>query len=174
MSLSIREARPEDAEQLIAHVTAISDEPNSQILLWPGEFQLAVEEERKWISKNTETDNSTVLVAEVPEPPGTKIIGVLSCMGGAHRGDHHTTTLGISIQKNWRNQRVGRALMEQVIAWARNTGVIKRIQLEVTAGNASGIHLYEKMGFQKEGLRRRGMYKNGQFLDTCMMALLVD
>ena len=47
-------------------------------------------------------------------------------------------------------------------------------QLEVTAGNASGIHLYEKLGFEKEGLRRRGMFKNGQFLDTWMMALLVD
>ena len=33
--------------------------------------------------------------------------------------------------------------MERAIAWARETGMITRIQLEVTAGNAPGIHLYE-------------------------------
>jgi len=69
---------------------------------------------------------------------------------------------------------VGRALMERAIAWGKGTGVIKRIQLEVTAGNAPGIHLYEQLGFEKEGLRRRGMFKYGEYLDTWMMALLVD
>jgi RimJ/RimL family protein N-acetyltransferase len=176
MSVCIRTARPEDAEQLIAHITAIPNEPDSQILLWPGEFRLTVEEERKWIYKNFEAGNSTVLVAEANELSelGTKIVGVLSCIGGEHRGNHHTTSLAITIKKNWRNQGVGRALMERAIAWAKTTGVVKRIQLEVTSGNAPGIHLYEKLGFQKEGLRPRGMFKNGQFLDTWMMALLVD
>ena len=117
-----------------------------------------------------ESENSTVLVAEVDG----KIVGVLSCKGGEKKGTRHATTLGISIHKDWRNQGVGRALMERAIAWAKQTGVIRRIQLEVTAANTSAIHLYEKVGFQKEGLRRRGMFKNGRFLDTWTMALLLD
>jgi RimJ/RimL family protein N-acetyltransferase len=170
VSIIIREAKLDDAEQLIAHITAIADEPDSQILLWPGELKLTIEEERKWISGNLDAENSTLLVAE----SGTKIIGVLSCKGGEQKGTRHTTTLGISIHKDWRNQGVGRALMDQAIAWAKSTGVIKRIQLEVTAGNPSGIHLYEKVGFVKEGLRCRGMFKYGEFLDTWMMAMLLD
>jgi RimJ/RimL family protein N-acetyltransferase len=166
----IREAKLDDAERLIAHITAIADEPDSQILLWSGELKLTIEEERKWISGNLDAENSTLLVAE----SGTKIVGVLSCKGGEQKGTRHTTTLGISVHKDWRNQGVGRALMEQAIAWAKSTGVIKRIQLEVTAGNASGIHLYEKVGFVKEGLRRRGMFKYGEYLDTWMMAMLLD
>jgi hypothetical protein len=35
MSVIIREANLDDAEQLIAHITAIANEPGSQILLWP-------------------------------------------------------------------------------------------------------------------------------------------
>jgi RimJ/RimL family protein N-acetyltransferase len=170
MSIIIREAILDDAEKLIKHITAIATEPGSQILLWPGELQLTIEDERKWIKSNLEAENSTLLVAEAEG----QIIGVLSCKGGEQKGTRHTTTLGISIHKDWRNQGVGRTLMERAIAWAKATGVIKRIQLEVTAGNASGIHLYEKLGFQKEGLRRRGMYKYGEYLDTWMMALLVD
>jgi len=170
MPIIIREAKLDDAEQLIAHVTAIANEPGSQILLWPGELQLTVEDERKWISANLTAENSTLLVAESEG----QIVGVLSCKGGDQKGTKHTTTLGISVHKGWRNQGVGRALMERAIAWAKETGVIKRVQLEVTAGNASGIHLYEKLGFEKEGLRRRGMFKHGEYLGTWMMALLVD
>ncbi len=170
MSIIIREAKLEDAEQLLAHITAIADEPGSQILLWPGELQLTIEEERKWIINNLAGPNSTLLVAEA----GAKIVGVMSCKGGEQKGTRHITTLGISIHKDWRNQGVGRALMEQAIAWAKSTGVVKRIQLEVTTGNIPGIHLYENVGFVKEGLRRRGMFKYGEYLDTWMMALLLD
>jgi RimJ/RimL family protein N-acetyltransferase len=155
---------------LIAHITAIANEPASQILLWPDELQLTSEDERKWIKSNLEAENSTLLVAEAERG----IIGVQSCKGGEQKGTKHTTSLGISVHKDRRNQGIGRALMERAIAWAKGTGVIKRIQLEVTAGNASGIHLYEKLGFEREGLRRRGMFKYGEFLDTWMMALLVD
>jgi RimJ/RimL family protein N-acetyltransferase len=172
----IREARVEDAKELIAHITAIADDPISEVLLWPGEFQLSLEQERQWITTSLEAEHSTVLVAEVTEDDraGNKIVGVLSCAGGEHRGNHHTTTLGITIHKDWRNQGIGRKLMEQAIAWAKGTGVIKRIQLGVTATNAAAIHLYEKLGFKKEGLRRRGMFKNGRFYDTWLMGLLVD
>jgi len=170
MPIIIREAKLDDAEQLLAHITAIASEPASQILLWPGELQLTIDQEQNWISANLAAGNSTVLVAESEG----KIVGVLSCRGGEQKGARHTTTLGISVHQDWRNQGVGRALMERAIVWAKETGVITRIQLEVTAGNASGIHLYEKLGFEKEGLRRRGMFKYGQYLDTWMMALLID
>jgi RimJ/RimL family protein N-acetyltransferase len=138
VSVIIREARQEDADQLITHITAIADDPSSEILLWPG------------------------------------IVGVLSCAGGEHRGNHHTTTLGITIHKDWRNQGIGRALMERAIDWVKATGVVKRIQLGVTSTNTPAIHLYEKLGFEKEGLRRRGMFKNGRYYDTWLMGLLVD
>ncbi len=176
MSVIIREARQEDADQLITHITAIADDPSSEILLWPGEFQLTLEQERKWIDTNLKADHSTVLVAEVTDvdQAASKIVGVLSCAGGEHRGNHHTTTLGITIHMDWRNQGIGRALMEHAIAWAKSTGVVRRIQLGVTSTNAPAIHLYEKLGFEKEGLRRRGMFKNGRYFDTWLMGLLVD
>jgi RimJ/RimL family protein N-acetyltransferase len=144
--------------------------PTLKFCFGRGELQLTIEEEQSWIRAGLESENSTVLVAEVDG----KIIGVLSCKGGEQKGTRHTTTLGISIHKDWRNQGVGRALMERAITWAKQTGVIKRIQLEVSAVHASAIHLYKEVGFQKEGLRRRGMFKNARFLDTWTMALLLD
>ncbi len=160
MVIIIREAKLDDAEQLLAHINAIAEEPGSQILLWPGELQLTIEEEQKWISANLAAENSTVLVAESEG----KILGVLSCRGGEQKGTRHTTTLGISIHRDCRNQGVGRALMEQAIAWAKEKGAIKRIQLEVTAGNVSGIHLYEKLGFEKKAFAAAACSSTGNTL----------
>jgi RimJ/RimL family protein N-acetyltransferase len=43
----------------------------------------------------------------------------------------------------------------------------------VTLRNPRAIHLYEKLRFEKEGKMRRGLFKNGQYLDLWLMALLL-
>ena len=58
MTVTIREARVEDAEKHIAHGTAIADDTTSEILLWPGDFQLTLEQERQWIKTNLEAEHS--------------------------------------------------------------------------------------------------------------------
>ena len=40
MDVIIREAQPSDAEQLIAYVQRIIEEPGINVALWPGEFRL--------------------------------------------------------------------------------------------------------------------------------------
>jgi RimJ/RimL family protein N-acetyltransferase len=51
--------------------------------------------------------------------------------------------------------------------------IVKRIELHVTVRNPRAFHLYEKLGFEKEGKIRRGLFKNGQYLDLWLMALLL-
>ena len=46
MQPTIREARPADAEQLIAHIQGLIEEPDMNIPLAPGEFNVTVEQER--------------------------------------------------------------------------------------------------------------------------------
>lgn len=45
--MTIREAVPADAEQIIAHIQRIAEEPDRTILLGPGEFQLTAAQERR-------------------------------------------------------------------------------------------------------------------------------
>ena len=48
------------------------------------------------------------------------------------------------------------------------------IELEVYAQNARAIHLYEKFGFEREGVKRRLYYQHGAPIDMLIMALLLD
>lgn len=49
---------------------------------------------------------------------------------------------------------------------------LHRIELEVYAENARARHVYEKVGFQIEGVRRQATYKFGRYMDVVVMGLL--
>jgi RimJ/RimL family protein N-acetyltransferase len=169
MDYVIREARPEDAEELIAYVKRISEEPGVAIVLEPGEFKLTLEQEQQFIADRAAEDNSLFLVAEA----GGEIVGSLTLRGGGRRAIHHESVLGITVKKEWRGQGVGNTLMASAVDWARRSGVITRIELQVFTSNAAAIHLYQKHGFEIEGRRRRAVFREGLYHDNYVMGLLL-
>ena len=50
--------------------------------------------------------------------------------------------------------------------------MLLRVELEVYADNERAIALYEKMGFQREGLRRMATVRRGRYIDEYSMARL--
>ena len=165
----VREAGPGDAEQLIAHVQRLTDEPDIDIPLAPGEFRVTVEEERELLRDYAHSDNSLFLVAEVE----SGIVGVLNCDGGKRMAVRHCVNLGMSVAREWRNRGVGTALLVRALGWAESTGVVERVELAVYARNAAAIHLYEKFGFEIEGRRRKTIFQSGQYIDDVLMARLL-
>jgi RimJ/RimL family protein N-acetyltransferase len=166
----IRETVPVDAEQIVAHMQRMSHEPNNTILTGPGEFTVTVEEEREIIEEYAETPNSISLVAEADG----QIIGLLHCHGGKRRAVRHSASLGISVDRNWRDKGVGSAMMARLVEWGQQNPIITRLELEVFTDNPRAIHVYEKLGFQIEGCKRRAIRKDGEYHDTYVMALLLD
>jgi RimJ/RimL family protein N-acetyltransferase len=169
MEVIIREAKPSDAAQIIAYIDRLSAEPNSNIELSPGEFSLTVEEEAGFLADFAASENSIYLVAE---SSGT-ILGMLNCRGGKRKAIHHAVTLGMSVDKSMRGKGLGGRLMARAIEWAKSTQIIKRIELAVFERNVVAIHLYQKFGFEIEGKRKKAVFRDGQYLDGLIMALLL-
>ena len=169
MNVLIREAQADDAAELIAYIQRLADERTFGILLSPGEFNPTIEQEQQIIAEFAAADNSIFLVAVVDG----QIIGVLTCRGGARQAIRHTTTLGMSVHREWRDRGIGHALLTHAVEWARGTGVVKRIELQVFINNARARHLYEKVGFQIEGQRRQAVFRDGEYFDDLIMALLL-
>jgi RimJ/RimL family protein N-acetyltransferase len=167
--VTIREATPDDARALIEQVRQLAEEPNIDIPLGPGEFTLTEEQERQVLAEYAAAENAVFLVAEAE---GT-IIGMLNCQGGKRKAMRHAVTLGMAVPKEYRNQGIGGKLMERAVEWAKNTGVVTRIELAVYAHNAGAIHLYERFGFVVEGRRRRAVRHGDVYLDDLIMALLL-
>src|SRR6266498_386833 len=78
---------------------------------------------------------------------------------------------GVLVAEGWRGRGVGSALLRAGIEWARGAGAHK-VALQVWPHNAAALALYEKFGFQREGLLR-GHYRrrNGELWDAIVMGL---
>ncbi len=166
--VGIRPAAPDDAERLIAHVLAMTVEAARWLPMQPDEFPLTLEQERQFLADVANSDNSLFLLAEV----AGEIVGLLNYAGGKRRAMRHVATLGISIREAWQGKGVGKALMTDAIRRAKASGVLRRLDLIVYADNHRAIALYERMGFQREGVRRSAILREGEFIDEIGMALL--
>ncbi|HZD38988.1 MAG TPA: GNAT family N-acetyltransferase, partial [Actinomycetes bacterium] len=75
------------------------------------------------------------------------------------------------VAEGWRGRGVGSALLRAAIERARQAGAHK-VALQVWPHNAAAIALYEKLGFQREGLlRRHYRRRNGELWDAVIMGL---
>jgi RimJ/RimL family protein N-acetyltransferase len=170
MNLVVREAELSDAEPLVAHVRRLLEEPGIDLAMSPGEFDVSAEKEREILLRYATSENSIYLVAEVDG----EIVGTAVCTGGKRRATRHVTTLGgMAVAKGWRNQGIGNQLMERAMAWARETEIVKRVELSVFARNEIALHLYRSFGFVVEGRRRAAIHRDGQYLDDLMMGRLL-
>ncbi|MCJ0762950.1 GNAT family N-acetyltransferase [Variovorax terrae] len=85
----------------------------------------------------------------------------------------HVGTLGIGLVPAARHQGIGAQLMRATIDAAWATG-LTRIELAVRADNARAKALYERFGFNVEGLLRQSFRVDGAYCDSYAMALLRD
>jgi GNAT superfamily N-acetyltransferase len=87
---------------------------------------------------------------------------------------HDVAKLGYSVRKDWCGKGVGTALMEDAIAWAKGTGFMTRLQMEVCTTYMETIRLYERMGFVYGCCRRHTIRCRGRYIGTFIMARLLD
>ena len=66
-------------------------------------------------------------------------------------------------------QGVGRTLTETVIDLADNWLNVRRLGLIVFADNPRAIRLYERLGFEHEGVMREFGFKRGGYVDAVVM-----
>jgi ribosomal protein S18 acetylase RimI-like enzyme len=88
-------------------------------------------------------------------------------------GWRHAGRLGMGVHPVYRGAGLGRSLLEATLAEARARG-FERIELEVYASNAPARRLYDRAGFEVEGVRRRCRKLDGRYDDAVLMALLFD
>ena len=82
-----------------------------------------------------------------------------------HRGD-----LGVMIHPDYQNMGVATALMERLLDLADNWLMLVRVELDVFPDNAAALHLYEKLGFEREGVLRKAAVRNGRYEDLVQMS----
>lgn len=162
-----RQVRVEDAEALLALHLGLDGESDF-MLQEPGERSDDVEAERARIRGLVSRDNQTLIVGE----NAGRLVGYVAVLGGPFRRNRHCAYLVIGVLRAFSGQGLGRRLLEEAESWAAKSG-IRRLELTVMAHNERAIHLYEKAGFVKEGIRKRALRVRGAWVDELYMAKLL-
>lgn len=126
--MQIRKMEEKDVQQ------AAVLEAASFTMPWPAEA----------FSKQLRQENSLYMVTE----EAGKIIGVcgyIECCGDAD-------ICNVSVEPTYQNQGVATRMLAALMEEGYRLGV-EAYTLEVRAGNASAIHVYEQLGFVSEGIR---------------------
>jgi RimJ/RimL family protein N-acetyltransferase len=167
MTFVVRPADPSDAEGLKQLGDEVSAEPEGWLATQDG--WRSVGDERRYLRAIRRYPHAAVYVAEMEDG---SIVGRLSLARDQHPASRHVADLGLMVAQAYRRQGIGRALLEAAVAWARANEVLK-LELHVFTYNEAAIRLYERFGFEREGLRKQHYRQGGEYVDAILMAYVV-
>lgn len=166
----IREAVPDDAEELLAVTKQIGSETDFLIMDEAGLAMDAIDLSYH-LERIFESDNNILFITTIDE----KIVGTASIKAESNQRICHIGEIGISILETYWGFGLGTLMLEELVEWAKENPKIRRLELTVQERNQRAIHLYQKFGFQTEGILARGVKsEQGEFLDVRLMSLLID
>jgi L-phenylalanine/L-methionine N-acetyltransferase len=78
----------------------------------------------------------------------------------------------MAVRDDWQGKGVGTALLQAAVDLADNWLNLTRLELEVHTDNEPAIRLYKKFGFNIEGTLAQYSFREGQYVDSHLMARL--
>ncbi|KKK38869.1 GNAT family acetyltransferase [Mesobacillus campisalis] len=160
----LRSAEEEDA-RCLSEVRLQIDGETENMDREKGEAYIDEAGFKQLISEDTESARSLFLVAEV----NGRIAGFARCEGSSLKRLAHKVEFGICVLKEFWGYGIGQNLLREAILWADGSG-IKKISLSVLETNEKAIKLYQKHGFETEGiLRKDKLLSDGRYYNTVVM-----
>lgn len=170
VDVTIREALPEDAEQIVEVSHTIGNQTEFLVMDEYG-MNLPVGLLENQLESIYTSEAQLLLVASI----GAEIVGTASVKTSEEKRVDHIGEVGISLLKDYWGMGLGSALLEELIDWAQQTPQIRRLELTVQKQNTRAVHLYEKYGFQTEAVMARGARgDDDRFLDVLLMSKMID
>jgi RimJ/RimL family protein N-acetyltransferase len=167
-NMIIRSIQEDDSEQFLRLLKKL-DQETQFMLFEPGERTTTSEEQRQKIQGLLSQDSQTILVAEHEH----ELVGFLGCFGGGLQRNRHCAYLVIGILQAHAGRGLGARFFEAIEAWALTLD-IHRLELTVMTHNDRAVHLYRKMGFEIEGVRKGALKIDGKYVDEYYMAKLLN
>lgn len=133
--------------------------------------QFSLEEEITFVSeslKQVELGDGVYLVCKVEG----RVVGVFTVFRNkqSRKREMHVGTLGLIVAENFRNQGIGKQLMQIGLEEVKRTiNDIHIVVLTVFASNEYAHRLYTRFGFREYGRLPRGIYHKDRFVDHIYM-----
>jgi RimJ/RimL family protein N-acetyltransferase len=165
--IKVRQIKTEDAEKYMKLYSKLDEETIFR-LYEPGERKISISEQITEIKNMINNDNSTIIVAE----DGEEVVGYLSAFGRSQNRVKHIVTIGIAILQSHVGMGIGTMLFKELEVWAKKHNK-HRLELTVMENNPSAFALYQKIGFEVEGVKKNSLFINGEYINDIYMSKLI-
>jgi RimJ/RimL family protein N-acetyltransferase len=135
-----------------------------------GEYQVTEEQQSAMIKEINASGNNIMILAMID---GT-IAGIGTISSNNKRiKSKHVGLLGIVISAEYCNAGLGTIMMDYLIKWCKDNGETAKVSLTVRKDNPRAIALYEKFGFETEGVLKKETFIDGEYYDSVVMGLMI-
>ncbi len=162
MEFTIRPPRAEDAGDL------------AELRRLPGVFENTmglpsnrVGQTEAFLAELDVDDHQFVAVAE-----DGRVVGLAGLQLFSNPRKRHMASLGVYVHTDYQGRGAGTALIKALLDLADNWLMLVRVELDVYTDNTGAIRLYERLGFEPEGVLRKAAIRNGRYEDLLMMSRL--
>ncbi|MCH7323764.1 GNAT family N-acetyltransferase [Solibacillus sp. MA9] len=156
-------------QDVIKIITVMKDAEASGFMLYePNERQPTPDSLSKFIKIMNTAPKSCFFVAEENE----EILGYLLLKAENLSRTSHRATIAVGVHSLSRGKGTGTKLFEHMINWAKQQK-LHRLELTVIEHNSQAVHLYKKMGFIEEGVKRDSLWIHDRFVNEIYMSLLL-
>ncbi|WP_221569077.1 GNAT family N-acetyltransferase [Alkalihalobacillus sp. TS-13] len=165
-TIQVRTVFPEDADEVLKfNKEIISNSP--YLLTTEEEFKVTIDQQKDFLKQMLNDEGKLAILAEYQG----EIIGFLDFHNGNKKKIQHQGSFGMSVATDFRNQGIGKALLTELINWARENSLIEKVSLEVFAINTNAVSLYEKAGFIEEGRKLAAIkVDSDKYFDLILMS----
>lgn len=169
--MNIRKIRIDDAEKFF-HMMCGLDEETEFMMYEPGERQSRTKDLKRLTAAIEETVSGRDLLL-VAENDSREIIGYIWAERGKLNRIKHTAYIVVGIRRTYQRKGIGTEFFSLLDSWAKENGIV-RLELTVECENSGAKSLYEKHGFEVEGLRQKSMNVNGKLVDEYYMGKILS
>ena len=127
----------------------------------------------KWFDNYMSSRSNSVRCAIVDHKFEDKILGLVSLVSINYVHGSAEFHIMIGNPENC-GKGIGTFAAVEMLKHAFFNLNLRRVELGVLSTNIRAFNLYKKVGFKEEGIKRQAVYKNGKFIDICMMGILKE
>lgn len=164
----LRDPVHEDAKAMIEFYNAVGGE-TTYLSFCGGEYKATEEQQKDMIDEANSSKNNTMILAT----SGNEIVGIGTISSNQKIKGRHVGTLGIVIAQKCCNAGIGKAMMKELIDWSKSNNITRKISLVTAQDNQGAMALYEKCGFEVEGILKNEICIDGKFSHLVSMGLMI-
>ncbi|MGQ5522515.1 GNAT family N-acetyltransferase [Chitinimonas sp. PSY-7] len=161
-ALKLRSAVPDDAE---AFACIASDES-----VFGNLMRLPYSTAAQWSEWASKIGPEELLLVAERDGQVVGFAGLKAAAASPRR--RHSRTLFIAVATTAQRQGIGNVLMQALLDAADRWMAVLRIELGVFVENEPAYRLYQKFGFEAEGIQRGFAFRDGRYQDVRLMARL--